>query len=97
MFLACQVDGKVRSDMFYPAGFMDVVSIAPWMPLSRCVTIVTVEELQVKMNWGCLKPIQDWFSQSFEMDWLMISSLQTHQNPSNVDDVNTSSTTKTWD
>jgi hypothetical protein len=24
-----QVDGKVRSDMFYPAGFMDVVSIAP--------------------------------------------------------------------
>ena len=29
-----QVDGKVRSDMFYPAGFMDVIQIATCLRLS---------------------------------------------------------------
>ena len=48
-----QIDGKVRSDMFYPAGFMDVVSIESWRLLrdSKAHTVESMEK-STYMN-GC--------------------------------------------
>ena len=38
-FFQCQVDGKVRADMFYPAGFMDMV----WTPITLAVVVAGAE------------------------------------------------------
>jgi len=57
-FFQCQVDGKVRADMFYPAGFMDMV----WTPITQLWLWVVLKrnfpQNHLRPLFGCDKGFQ---------------------------------------
>lgn len=58
-FFQCQVDGKVRADMFHPAGFMDMVwtlitQLWLWVVLKR-----NFPQNHLRPLFGCKKRFQE--------------------------------------